>query len=300
MSAFGFTFEALYRLEVGGLQDLARLIRGEAYYPPRTKEVLIRGVIIPFLREAGKASKDATKNEVMRTALIRVAKSLKVSCDDWETISTAWIVHKIKRQWEEAFRKYLDDLDEHDREAILRQAEEELRKRAQGMGLSFLPAAGVVLGEISGFGIYLATTTGLGAISTAIGVTFPWVIYQGATTVLGVILGPVGWVLAGATMVVGGTAFLAKWLKRRDNLLQVVVIAIIQAIGDNPYEWFGLAETDSLSDVKSVYRAMMKTFHPDTLQKGLPEWVKQHFNGLLLRTQENYERIKKHKEEEDQ
>jgi DnaJ-domain-containing protein 1 len=298
MSAFGFTFEALYRLEVDELRDLARLIRGESYYPPRTKEALIRGVIIPFLRKAGKAPDNASKDEVMRLALIRVAKRLKVTCDEWETADTDWILRKAKQQWEDTFRSRFEDLDRSEQEEILKLAEEELEKRAQAMGLGFVPAAGIVISELSGFGIYLATTTGLGALSTAIGVTFPWAIYQGATTALGVVLGPIGWVLAGSVAVAGGAAFLAQWLKSRDNRLQVVVIAIIRAIGDNPYEWFGLTETASMQSVKSAYRAMMKTFHPDKLQQGLPEWIKHHFNQLLLQTRENYDRIQRYKEGE--
>ena len=67
---------------------------------------------------------------------------------------------------------------------------------------------------------------------------------------------------------------------------------MIIGIGDNPYEWFGLQETASLTEVKHAYRAMMKTFHPDLLQENLPEWVKHHFNELLLQTYENYELIK--------
>jgi hypothetical protein len=165
------------------------------------------------------------------------------------------------------------------------------------MGVSLLPAAGVVAGELSGFGIYLATTTGLGAISSAIGVTFPWIVYQGATTLLGVALGPIGWALTGAGMVATGAHLLSQWFKRREEKLKVVVIAIISAIGENPYEWFGLSVTASMDDVKRTYRAMMKTFHPDVLEEGLPEWVKHRFNELLLQTQENYERIQRHKEE---
>ena len=161
------------------------------------------------------------------------------------------------------------------------------------MGIGFIPAAGVVAGELSGFGIYLATTTGLGAISSAIGVTFPWAVYQGATTLLGVMLGPIGWALAGAGVVAGGIVFLSQWFKRNDQKLTTVVIAIIIAIGDNPYEWFGFEETAPFTEVRQAYRAMMKTFHPDLLPKHLPDWVKQRFNEFLLQTQENYEQIEK-------
>ena len=158
------------------------------------------------------------------------------------------------------------------------------------MGISFIPGASVVAGELSGFGIYLATTTGLGAISSAIGVTFPWAMYQGAISILWVMLGPIGWAIAGVGAVAGvagGIAFLSQLLKRNDQKLTTVVIAIILKIGDNPYEWFGFEATVPLTEVQQAYRAMMKTFHPDVLPKHLPDWLKHRFNELLLQTQEN-------------
>jgi len=298
MSVFGFTFKALYRLEVDELWDIARLIKSESHYLPKNKDVLIRGVIIPFLREVSKAPKDVDKEQVMRYSLVRVAQILSIECVNWDMANSPWLVSQIRRKWSEAFRKSLENLDEEKLHSIIKQTDENLKKRAQQMGISFIPAASVVAGELSGFGIYLATTTGLGAISSAIGVTFPWAVYQGATTVLGVILGPIGWALAGAGIVAGGIAFLSQLIKRNDPKLTTVVIAIIIAIGDNPYEWFGFEETAPFTEVSQAYRAMMKTFHPDLLPKHLPDWVKHRFNELLLQTQENYEQIGKHQPEE--
>ena len=114
-------------------------------------------------------------------------------------------------------------------------------------------------------------------------------------------LGPIGWVLAGAGVVAGvtgGIAYLNQLFKRIDSKLTTVVIAIIVAIGDNPYEWFGFKETATLEEVQQTYRAMMKTFHLDVLPAHLPDWVKQNFNELLLQTQENYEQIGKYQPEE--
>lgn len=298
MSVFGFTFKALYRLEVDELWDIARLIKGENHYLPKNKDVLIRGVIIPFLHEVSKAPKDVDKEQVIQSSLVKVAQILSIECVNWDTTSSTWLVRQIRRKWSEAFRKRLENLDEDELQSILKQADENLKKRAQQMGISFIPAASVAAGELSGFGIYLATTTGLGAISTAIGVTFPWAVYQGATTVLGVMLGPIGWTLAGAGVVASGIVFLNQWLKRNEQKLSTVVIAIIIAIGDNPYEWFGFEETAPFTEVKQAYRAMMKTFRTDLLPNHLPDWVKHRFNELLLQTQGNYERIRKYQPEE--
>ncbi len=298
MSVFGFTFKALYRLEVDELWDIARLIKGENHYLPKNKDVLIRGVIIPFLREVSKAPKDVDKEQVLRASLVKAGQILSIECENWDTASGTWLVNQIRRKWSEAFRKRLENLSKGELQSVLKQADENLTKRAQQMGIGLIPTAGVVAGELSGFSIYLATTTGLGAISSAIGVTFPWAVYQGATTVLGVMLGPIGWALAGASVVTGGIVYLSQWFKRNDPKLTTVVIAIIIALGDNPYEWFGLEETAPFTEVRQAYRAMMKTFHPDLLPKDLPDWVKHRFNEFLLQTQENYERIGKYQPEE--
>src|SRR5215213_8596766 len=293
MSVFGFTFKALYSLEVDELWDIARLIKDENHYLPKNKDVLIRGVIIPFLREVSKAPKDAEKEPVMQASLVKVAQVLSIECENWDTVSNTWLVRQIRRKWSEAFRKRLENLDEDELQSILKQADENLKKRAQQMGVSFIPAAGIVASELSGFGIYLATTTGLGSISSAIGVTFPWAVYQGATTLLGVMLGPIGWTLVSVGVIAGGIGFLSQLFKKNDQKLTTVVIAIIIAIGENPYEWFGFQEIVPFREVRQAYHTMMKTFHPDLLQEHLPEWVKHRFNELLLQTQENYEQIEK-------
>ncbi len=294
MSVFDFTFKALYRLEVNELWDIARLIKGEKHYLPGDKDVLIRGVIIPFLRETSKAPKYADKEQVMRASLIKVAQNLSIECENWETESSTWLMRQIRQRWSEKFSKQLKNLSDDELASVIKQADENIAKRAQQMGIGFIPVTGIFAAKISGFGIYLATTTGLGAISSAIGVTFPWAVYQGATTLLGVTLGPIGWTLAGAGVAIGGFSFVNQWLKRNDNKLATVVIAIIIALRDNPYEWFGLHESAPLTDVKQAYRAMMKTLHPDFAQQHLPEWLKQRFNEMLLQTQENYELIEKY------
>ena len=127
MSVFGFSFKALYRLEVDELWDIARLIKGENHYLPKNKNVLIRGVIIPFLREVSKAPKDVDKEQVMRSSLVKVAQSLSIECENWDTESSTWFVRQIRRKWSEAFRKRLENLGEDELQSILNQADENLK-----------------------------------------------------------------------------------------------------------------------------------------------------------------------------
>jgi len=298
MGVYGFTFQSLYHLEVDELWDIARLIKGENHYLPRNKDVLIRGVILPFLKESGNIPFQASKDQIMRSSLIKVAQALSIESLNLNAMDTAWLVRQIRQKWSETFRKRLENLNDDELKSILKHADEKIKKRGQQMGISFIPAVGVMAGELSGFGIYLATTTGLASVSSAIGITFPWAVYQGATTILGGMLGPIGWTMAGAGVIAGSIGYLNLLFKKNEDKLIPVVVAIILKIGENPYEYFGLKETDSFAEVKKIYHAMMKTFHPDLLQEHMPEWVKHQFNELLLKTQENFEKIEKRQSEE--
>jgi uncharacterized protein YaaW (UPF0174 family) len=53
------------------------------------------------------------------------------------------------------------------------------------------------LAQVSGFGVYAASTTALGFVTHAIGITLPFASYTGMTSTLAVLIGPVGWLTAG-------------------------------------------------------------------------------------------------------
>lgn len=67
-------------------------------------------------------------------------------------------------------------------------------------------AAALVAGNIGGFSTYILASSGLAAVSGAMGITLPFAVYTGMSTALGVVLGPVGWVGLGllALFTVGG------------------------------------------------------------------------------------------------
>ena len=59
------------------------------------------------------------------------------------------------------------------------------------------PIALISLINLSGFGAYLMLTTVIHAVfTTMLGVTMPWAVYQGATTALAFLTGPIGWLLS--------------------------------------------------------------------------------------------------------
>lgn len=55
----------------------------------------------------------------------------------------------------------------------------------------------IIEGRASGFGIYLAASTVLGAVTHALGITLPFVIYTSMSRAIALALGPVGWILTG-------------------------------------------------------------------------------------------------------
>jgi hypothetical protein len=65
------------------------------------------------------------------------------------------------------------------------------------------PLASMATLSATGFGAYLALTTIIHAVATtALGITLPFAVYTSATSALSLLTGPVGWVIAGLTLIV--------------------------------------------------------------------------------------------------
>jgi uncharacterized protein YaaW (UPF0174 family) len=62
-------------------------------------------------------------------------------------------------------------------------------------------SAALVLANMGGFGLYMGASTALGAISGAVGVTLPFVVYTSMSSVIAVAIGPVGWAALAAAAV---------------------------------------------------------------------------------------------------
>ncbi|MCI0748371.1 MAG: hypothetical protein L0Y58_23440 [Verrucomicrobia subdivision 3 bacterium] len=68
---------------------------------------------------------------------------------------------------------------------------------------------GLVAANLSGFGLYVAASTAVGAIAGVLGVTLPFAAYTGMSSILATVIGPLGWAaLAGwATFKLGSTNY---------------------------------------------------------------------------------------------
>jgi len=73
------------------------------------------------------------------------------------------------------------------------------KARIKGAGLGGPSTTFALLGvaQASGFGVYLASTTALGFLTHAVGVTLPFAVYTGMTSTIAFLIGPVGWLTAG-------------------------------------------------------------------------------------------------------
>ena len=94
-----------------------------------------------------------------------------------------------------AFDKLLSAMPPAERQRFLAQFAAETRDPA--LAKEAIVGGGIVVANLSGFGLYLASSTVLGAITSAIGVTLPFAVYTGMSSTLAVLIGPVGWLALG-------------------------------------------------------------------------------------------------------
>jgi uncharacterized protein YaaW (UPF0174 family) len=76
--------------------------------------------------------------------------------------------------------------------------------------------------QASGFGVYLGATTALGFVSHAVGVTLPFAVYAGMSSTIAFLIGPLGFLAAGAWL---GWSFTApEWTRITRGLLHIIAM----------------------------------------------------------------------------
>lgn len=92
-------------------------------------------------------------------------------------------------------------------------------------GASALAALSATV-AFSGFAFYTTMSATIAAVAATVGVTLPFAAYAGASTVVGVLSGPIGWAIAG----VAGLGVLAFSFGRSDVRTTALVIGKIHAL----------------------------------------------------------------------
>lgn len=165
---------------------------------------------------AGVSEADRTDPEkVAHQALVAAARHLGI---DTELLSPAELerqvceksIQKMMEQLEERLKQMSPEeearLEEHLRELLDRMSAGEQEAIRQALGMEKLTAqallamlktgawtlGGMAALNMAGFGVFLAATTGLKALALLFGLSLPFKAYLATSTLLGVILGPVG------------------------------------------------------------------------------------------------------------
>jgi len=296
MSQYGFNFEPLRHLELETLYEICQFIRDDNSVIAPDYDVIIRGWIIPTLRDGIGVSGSVDKDEIMRVALIATAEKIGIYFDNWETADTNLIASATQNRAKELIRRKFETLIREEQDQVLKVAKDKLRETAKSKGVPISEISTIIDSNPSGYEIYLTTSTGLKALSFALDTTFAWGV-AGAATIL-VIFGPIGWAIAGISFLGSATLTLHKWAEqKKQHQLMLLVISLLFAIGENPFEFFGLPPDASLKAVKKTYGAVLQAYHPDkiaAIENNLPQWIKDEFTEKTLRcieAKEKFERL---------
>ena len=105
-----------------------------------------------------------------------------------------------------ALENVLANSSPQQREALLAEL---AKSQGPSSGILVTSSGALVLANLSGFALYAGASTALGAVSGALGVTLPFAVYTGMSSVIAVAIGPVGWAVlaAGAVYTFGGTNY---------------------------------------------------------------------------------------------
>jgi uncharacterized protein YaaW (UPF0174 family) len=162
-------------------------------------------VMIDALRKAGSHSV---------TSLVRgshvpyeeVVKDVAIKLGAKPPITATTAVDLERLAISAAFDSMLSKSSPEQRKVILAEI---ASKQGQSSTDVMTAAGGLALANLSGFGLYVAASSALSAITGAIGLTLPFAVYTGMSSILAAITGPVGWVtlLSAAIYKMGSTDY---------------------------------------------------------------------------------------------
>jgi uncharacterized protein YaaW (UPF0174 family) len=153
--------------------------------------------------------------------------------------------------FKEMYQK-LSPTQKEEYENALRKQSESLKYLNPSLAPSMISAGAIIAGKMSGFGVYLAASTLVGAITSTIGVTLPFVFYTTMSSAISIFLGPVGWIAVGAMVI--GSIFGPDFSKVTQG---IILIASIRA--ERELEWKVL-RGKAKEELKSTSREMHRNF----------------------------------------
>jgi uncharacterized protein YaaW (UPF0174 family) len=166
-----------------------------------------------------------------------------------------------------AMEQILAKASPDERRAIL----EELAKRQTTSSNGLMTATGgLVLANLSGFGLYIAATSSLAAITSAVGLTLPFAVYSGMSGILATVTGPLGWAALAVVAIVqlGGAEY-------KKTVPGVIAIASSRArlIVDRDSEISNLNDQSNLHDERGRRLEVLESFIANMERNGTDQSV---------------------------
>lgn len=106
-------------------------------------------------------------------------------------------VHKLEEIiLQNKFKTIIENLGDEDKKKFQKELEKFATKNGvDASQIKSLTALGTLAGaNFAGFGLYIMASTVVGGITSAIGLTLPFAVYTGMSSVLSIVTGPVGWI----------------------------------------------------------------------------------------------------------
>lgn len=161
-----------------------------------------------------------------------------------------------------AMDKVLASASPQQRQAL---AVEMAKAQSTSSGGLIAATGGLVLANLSGFGLYVAASTSLAAVTGAVGVTLPFAAYTGLSSVLAAATGPIGWAALAAVAVYqfGGTAY-----KKTVPGVLVVASARARLMAERESDRSTLARQRTVLDLSASRLAVLSKFVDEMQRTG--------------------------------
>jgi uncharacterized protein YaaW (UPF0174 family) len=164
-----------------------------------------------------------TYDEIVITACRKLSLSRPASSYQGEKDIA---IHCFKEMYQK-----LSPIQREEYEAALKKQSETLQHLNPSFTPSMLSAGAIIAARTSGFGVYLAASTLVGAITHTIGIRLPFIFYTTMSSTIAAFLGPIGWLAVGSMVV--NTIFGADFSKVTQG---IILIASLRAESELKWE----------------------------------------------------------------
>src|ERR1039458_5829812 len=127
-----------------------------------------------------------------RQIVADLSEQLGVKVSGWESAAEIE-VNLVRKVWADTVAR----LTPEQREELLAKVRSIAEQFGPSVGKELVGFAGLAAAQLSGFGVYMAGSTLLGTLNSALGLGLGFGAFTGLSQVIAVVIGPIGWVALG-------------------------------------------------------------------------------------------------------